>query len=144
MDRISAASARLESASTLPAVLDAAYDAFEGILAVLRHHQEHAGGAFPSFVIAAAAAGNGRDDIADAPSLPPAAAPASPAAAAGLMAGASITEVALTIGGLSQALAARLTAAASSAPGPADRASCQHAAHQAARITSLLAWARQP
>lgn len=144
MDRITIARARLDSASTLPGLLDAAYDAFEDILAVLRCHQDRAGGAFPAFVISAAAAGNGRDDIADAPSLPPATAPASPAMPAGLMAGASIIDVALALVGLSQALAARLIDAASSAPGPADRACCQHAAHQAGRISSLLGWARQP
>jgi hypothetical protein len=143
VNRITAATTRLEAADTLPGLLDAAYDAFEDILALLRHHQDHADGALPAFVIAAAAAGNGRDCIADAPSLPPAATPARPPATPGdLMADASVNDVALALTTLSTMLATTLNGYATIVPGAADRASCEHAARHAARISSLLGWAR--
>jgi hypothetical protein len=40
MDWITAARARLEQAAGLPAILDAAYDAFEGMLAVIETGQD--------------------------------------------------------------------------------------------------------
>ena len=72
MDRIDTARARLEHASGLPAVLDAAYDAFEDMLGVIEAQQDPGGGAFAAFVMAGAAAANGRNAVAAAPSLPPA------------------------------------------------------------------------
>ena len=72
MNRIIRASERLTAAIDLPGVLDSAYDAFEDVLAVLRHHQEDDEAAFAAFMFAACAAANGRDWIAWAPALPPA------------------------------------------------------------------------
>ena len=72
MDQIESARARLEQATGLPAVLDAAYDAFEEMLSALEDQQDRGGGAFAAFVMSGAAAANGRDALAAAPSLPPA------------------------------------------------------------------------
>lgn len=138
MNRITTARIRLDAAAGLPATLDAAYDAFESILAVLRHHQENAGHAFPAFVLAAAAAANGRDQVAGAPALSP---PAAPPGAAGDVPGPSgWAHAAAEAAALSHELVSRLLAAAGTA-GARDQAACQHAAARAARIWSLLAGA---
>ena len=50
MNRIDWASERLTAAIDLPGVLDSAYDAFEDVLAVLRHHQEDDEAAFAAFM----------------------------------------------------------------------------------------------
>src|SRR6202043_3720301 len=73
MDPIEAARARLEQVAGLPAVLDAAYEAFEEMLRAIEDQQDPDGGAFAAFVMSGAAAANGRDALAAAPSLPPAA-----------------------------------------------------------------------
>jgi len=143
VNQITATLGRLQTARTLPEILDAAYAAFEHIIAVLRHHQQQAGAAFPAFVLAAAVAGNGRDDITDAPSLARAAAPAMPGAP-DLMAGASIDDAAFALAELSSLLDVRLSAGAATTASQADRACCEHAAQEAARIGELLGWARQP
>lgn len=139
MNLITAARARLETADGLPATLDAAYDAFESILAVLRHHQERAGHGFPAFVLAAGAAASGRDRIAGAPSLPP---PAAPASAGDLLDACGWAHVAAEVAALGQALVNSLLIAAGTASA-ADQAACRHAVAQAARIWSLLAGASQ-
>lgn len=144
MNRITAARERLDHASDLPAVLDAACEAFHAIIAVLRQHQEDAPEAFPAFVIAAGAAGNGRDWIASAPSLPPDDLRAAPADAGGLMPGQPWPHVALEVADLSHRLASRLTQFADQAADPDDQASCGHAAAYARRIHGLLAGAPQP
>lgn len=144
MNRIATARARLNAAIGLPAVLDAAYDAFEDILSVLRHHEERAGHAFPAFVLAAGAAANGRDWAGDAPSLPPATATSVPAGAGDLLSDRDWAGVATEVAALSQLLAVRLTEAAGNAISEADQAACQQAARHAARICELLAGASQP
>lgn len=140
MNRITTARARIEDARTTPATLDAAYDAFETILAVLRHHQERAGHGFPAFVLAAAAAATGRDRIAAAPSLPSA---TPPPPAGDLLDASRPAQVAAEATALSHALVNSLLLAAGTA-GAADQAACRHAAAQAARIWSLLAGASPP
>ena len=140
MSRITTARTRLEAADGLAATLDAAYESFESILAVLRHHQERSGPAFPAFVLAAAAAANGRDWIAEAVSLPPAAAP-HPAHADQPGAGDWVTAAA-EIASLGRVLADRLELAAAYAAHPRDQAACRHAWSYATRISSLLARAR--
>ena len=70
--------ARLEHAVGLTAVMDAAYDAFENLLAVIREHEDPASGLFAAFMFAAASAANGRDAILFAPSLRPPATPTGP------------------------------------------------------------------
>ena len=70
MTRIDAAQQRLQQASDLAAVLDAAYEAFEGMVSVIHPVQDPASGLFAAFVMAAASAANGRNALALAPSLP--------------------------------------------------------------------------
>lgn len=136
MNCIAAARARLEAAAGLPALLDAAAAAFEDTLAVLRHHQGHAGGAFPAFVLAAAAAGSGRDQVVSAPSL---GVPGHDGLAAGdLMTGGEPATVAAEIAALSHVLAYRLDAVAGAATDPDDHTCCRRAARHAARIHALL------
>lgn len=141
MSRITTARIRLEAAAGLAATLDAAYDAFASILAVLRHHQERSGPAFPAFVLAAAAAANGRDWIAEAVSLPPSAAPHRPHG--DLPAAGDWVHAAAEIAALSRVLAELLEAAAAGAADPRDQAACRHSLTYAARITSLLGGARR-
>jgi len=52
---------RLDQASDLAAILDAAYDAFESILPVLRAHEDPADPMSGAVVLAAASAADGRD-----------------------------------------------------------------------------------
>jgi hypothetical protein len=59
MEQIESARARLEDAIELPAVLDAAYDAFEEMLREIENQQDGGGGAFSAFVMSGAAAANG-------------------------------------------------------------------------------------
>ncbi len=57
-------------AESLPALLGVAYHAFECALQVLRHAEDHAGPLLPAFVLAAAAAADGRDAVAADRSFP--------------------------------------------------------------------------
>lgn len=141
MNRITEAAARLAQATDLPGVLDTAYESFEDMLAVLRRHQEDDEGAFPAFVMAACAAANGRDMIAWAPALQPA---APRERAGGLLDGASVAEVALAIASLSGELATRLTVLAGATGHPVDRNCCEHAAAEAMAIQALLGGANPP
>jgi hypothetical protein len=141
MDRIAAVRARLEQANDLPGILDAAYAAFEGMLPVIHGQEDRAGGGFAAFVMSAASAANGRDAVAAAPSLVPAAPPGIPFTAGDLAAGASEEEAAAALALLSRLLARRLTDAAAWAPQAADRAACAVAARHACAIWSLLAGA---
>ena len=138
MDRLTRARHRVVTATDLPGILDVAYDAFEGMLAVLRRHQEDNESLFPAFVMAAAAAANGRDWIAGADSLPPAV-PREPAG--GLSDATTAVDVARVVAALSSELAARLTAFAASTGGAGDRQCCESAAAEAASISALLAGA---
>jgi len=148
MNRITAARARIDHAEDLPELLTAAFTAFEDMLAVLHHHLERDDGTFAAFILSATAAANGRDRIAAAPSLPPAVIASYCARRApetgGLLAEATVIQVALAVAGLSEQLAGSLEAAAGAAAGPGDRDSCAHAARHATRIRSLLGRAREP
>ena len=141
MDDITAVRARLEQASDLPAILDAAYEAFEGMLPVIHGQEDRAGGGFAAFVMSAASAANGRDAVASAPSLPPAAPGHSPLAVGAPVTGVTEEEAAAVLAGLSQLLARRLADAATWAADAADRAACAVAARHAGVIWSLLAGA---
>ena len=79
MTRIDAAQRRLQQASDLAEVLDAAYEAFEAMLSVIHGVQDPASGWFAAYVMAAASAANGRNAVALAPSLPRRPLPAVPA-----------------------------------------------------------------
>lgn len=142
MNRLAVARSRLDGVAGLPAVLDVAWDAFEAILAVLRHHTEDAGHAFAAFVFAAGAAADGRDWILHAPSLPPAAGAGAASGSEDVLAGQGWEHAAVVAAGVSEDLARRLAAAAVVAADPRDRASCAGAARCAERICELLGGAR--
>jgi hypothetical protein len=127
---LSAVASAVERAEDLPALLTAAYNAFEAALQALRGAEERAGHLLPAFVLAAAAAASGRNAVADAGPFTGPGSPLTedmrPAPAAGVA-----DQVAL----LSLALAARLRDAAAGDGGPA----CAAAAAYATRMHELLA-----
>jgi hypothetical protein len=139
MRQLTVAADRLRGARGLPAVLDAACDAFEAILVVIGDY-EQASGMDITFLLAATQAANGRDAVLFAPSLPPRALHhpmhAEPPD------GPSATDINSALAGLSGLLCARLSHTAATA-GNADQAACQNAARYATQIYSLVA-RRQP
>jgi hypothetical protein len=143
MNRITAAHARISQARDLPDLLSAAFDAFEDMLVVIRHHEERDDRSFAAFVIAACAAADGRDCLAPAPSLL-ALGPVPNSGTDGLLAELTVAQVARTVAGLGALLAARLTSAAAAASHPADQAACTSAARQATQIWTLFFRAREP
>jgi hypothetical protein len=138
MDQIESARARLEDAIELPAVLDAAYDAFEEMLGEIENQQDGGGGAFGAFVMSGAAAANGRNALAAAPSLPPG--PSEDLARVGARPspGLELEDAAVALAGLSQLLSARLAAASDLSADVGDQVACAQAAHHAASICALL------
>ena len=138
MDQIGAARARLDQASDVPGILDAAYEAFEDMLPVIRDQEDPAGGAFVAFVLSGAFAANGRDAVAAAPSLPRVTTGQTASADDDPPGGASALEAATALAGLSGLLVCRLTDAAFWAADAADKAACAEGARQASRIWSLL------
>jgi hypothetical protein len=138
MDRIAGARARLETADDLPAILDAAYEAFEDMLTVIEDHQDPAGGAFAAFVMSGAVAANGRDAVAGAPSLPPTPAARTAHSDVGAAPGFGGLEAAAAVAVLCLLLVSRLDAAAGLAGNVADRTACALAARHAASVCSLL------
>jgi hypothetical protein len=137
MTRIDAAQLRVQQASDLAAVLDAAYEAFEAILAVIHPAQDPASDLFAALVMAAASAANGRNALALAPSLPRHPLPAVPARERSCP-GERPERVAEVVAGLSHLVAGRLSQAAACAPDTADRDACRHAARSARDICGLL------
>jgi hypothetical protein len=124
----------LDQASDLAAILDAACDAFESMLSVLRAHEDLGDPRFGAMVLAAASAADGRDAVLFAPSLPP-----HRLQAADAEEGHDTAEpVAEVLAGLSELLAARLDDAARIAVDPGDQAACQTAAQWARDIHALL------
>ena len=122
---------RLAEAAGVPALLGVAYDVFEHMLRALRGSESQAGVLLPAVVLAAAAAGDGRDAVARAPWLPSLPEPLEPP-----MSARSAEQVADEAAALSRALWERLTAA----DAPADhQAACAGGAEAAQRICSLLA-----
>src|ERR1022692_4247862 len=97
MDDIATGRAPLQQASDLPGILDGAYEAFEGMLPVIWGQAERAGGGLVGFVMAGASAANGRDAVASAPSLPPAAPGYAPLAASDPAAGVTEQEAAAAV-----------------------------------------------
>jgi len=138
MDRVAAASVRLERADDLPAILEAAFDAFDDMLPVIEAQQDPAGGAFTTFVMSAAFAANGRDAVLFAPSLPPSASRGPIADRPGC---GGALEAAIALAGLGRLLDLRLTDASAQAVSPGDRRACIEGARQARRLVSLLAGA---
>jgi len=128
---------QLARASGLPELLDAAYDAFEDMLTVIRRHDEPDGEWFIPMVVAAASAANGRDAVGWAPSLP--SRRLRPEQSEG-HAGHPVTAQAAAawLAGLGEILAGRLAAAAPSAARPGDRAACRDAARYARDVHVLM------
>jgi hypothetical protein len=125
---------RLFEAASVPLLLAVAYDAFEHMLRALREIENQAGVLLPAVVLAAAAAGDGRDAVGRAPWLPSLPEPSEPPVSAR-----SAEQVADEAAALSRALWERLAAA----DAPADyHAACVGGTGAAQRICSLLA--RQP
>ena len=116
MTRIDAVQHRLQQASDLAAVLDAAYEAFEGMLSVIHPVQDPASGLFAALVMAAASAANGRNALALAPSLPGHPLLAVPAEQRP-WSGEPPERVAEVVAGLSHLVAERLAQAAACAAG---------------------------
>jgi hypothetical protein len=125
---------RLQRDEGLPALLDTAYAAFEGLLTAVEERQDPASGIFAQFVYAATAAANGRDAILFAPSLP--ARPLRPADACinGSESGSDLHDLAT----LSEVLCHVLSQAAATVPSHEDQRACRHAARCAAEIHRLL------
>ena len=118
------------AAEDLPALLAAAYGAFECALQALRGAEDHAGPLLPAFVLAAAAAADGRDAVAAARSFP-----GPGAMLMGNMTSPAAAWVADQVAGLSLAMSTRLLGAAAAGGGPA----CAAAAARAGRMHELLA-----
>jgi hypothetical protein len=144
MDQIESARVHLEQATGLPAVLDAAYDAFEQLLGALEEQEDRGGGAFAAFVMSATAAANGRDALAAAPSLPPAPSGDLAAAAAGSFRGLAVEDAAAVLARLSQLLSTRLADASGLSADLGDKVACAQAARHAASICSLLGRIPEP
>jgi hypothetical protein len=138
MTRIADAHGRLQRDEGLPALLDAAYVAFEVLLSAIEDRQDPAGGMFTQFVYAATATANGRDAILFAPSLP--ARPLHPADAN--INGRGSSNGVSDLAALSKVLYQVLIQAAAAAPGEEDRKACHHAARYAAEIHQLLTGAK--
>jgi len=129
---------RVQAAADLPAVLDAAYVAFEEMLTVIQAHQDPGSPLFAGFVMAAPHAAGGRDAVLFAPSLP--ARPLRPARtlAAGEPEQSEAWVAARELAGLCELVEARLTQAAGSAAGPQDQSACLDAAAQARALRGCL------
>ena len=137
MTGIDAVQQRLQQTSDLAGVLDAAYEAFEGMMSVIHPVQDPGSGLFAALVMAAASAANGRNALALAPSLPGHPLLAVPAQQQPWP-GEPPERVAEVVAGLSHLVAERLAQAADSAPDTGDRAACRHAAQSARDICGLL------
>jgi hypothetical protein len=128
---------RVQSADGIEAVLDAAHDAFEGMLSVIRACEDPADGWFIPLVMAAASAAEGRNALSFAPALPSRPLPAAPTRDEPADA-TRVQAFATSLAALSELLAARLTDAACHAPGDGDQAACRGAARSARDIHALL------
>ena len=124
MDRIASARARVEQAIGLPAVLDAAYDAFEQLLAAITSQQDRGGAAFAAFVMSGTAAANGRDALAAAPSLPPVSSGEIASTASESALELRTQDAAAVLARLSQLLSRRLTDASDRTADAGDRLAC--------------------
>ena len=129
---------RLCEASGLAAVLDAAYDAFEGMLPVIAACQDHPGSLFAAFGKSAVSAAEGRNAILLAPSLPSCCLHETPAPGEESHRGEDVEIIAAGLAAVSVLLADRLAQAAKSAPDYRDRAACRSATRRARDIHALL------
>lgn len=137
MQQTDAIWARLRHCTTLPDTLAVSLEAFEAIRLLARHCESQRHNLFAAFMTTAAAAADGFDAIADAPSLPPperdAAADRTP------IPGADVGEIADALSALATVLASRLATVATMAAKPGDRTACDDAARAAREISQLMA-----
>jgi hypothetical protein len=131
---------RVEDAGSLAAVLDAAYDAFEETMAAIRGYEDRAGSSFAAIAFAAAAAADGRDAVASAPSLPRPPLRDTKAGTGPADVAPEIEELGAALAALARMLGARLAEVSVVAPLAEDRAACRTAARQAREICRLLSW----
>jgi Flp pilus assembly protein CpaB len=129
-DLSAATSSVLRTTEDLPALLAAAYRAFECALQALRDAEDRAGPLLPALVLAAAEAADGRDAVAAAGPFP-----GPGAALAETVTSLAAIDVADQVAGLSLALFTRLRDAAAGGGGSA----CAAAAARAGRMYELLA-----
>jgi hypothetical protein len=144
MDQIESARVRLEQATGLPAVLDAAYEAFEKMLWALEEQEDRGGGAFAASVMSATAAANGRDALAAAPSLPSTPSGDLAAPAAGRSSALAMEDPVAVLAGLSQLVSSRLARASGLSADVGDKVACARAARHAASICSHLGATPEP
>lgn len=139
MTSIGAVQSRLEQAEGLAAILDAAYAAFEELLAHLSAHEDLGGELVAPFLLGATRAANGRDAVLFAPALPARPLHRDQPIGPGERSVESVVNAAKVAAALSAVLAARLTGAACLTVGHADRAACQEASRYAQEIHDLAA-----
>jgi len=135
MKELDAIASRLRGGTALAELLDAGFDAFEVIRLVARAGEDLAPDLLAAFITAAGTAVEGRNALADAPSLPPAT--RRPAITMSATVGAG--QIADELAALAALLARRLAEAGAQAVREGDRAACQHATCAAADIHRLLA-----
>jgi hypothetical protein len=137
MASVSQARDHVAGAGSLPDLLDAAYEAFEAMLTVIRQHDKPDTEMFVPMVLAGASAGNGRDSILFAPSLPPRSLHPEMAREEGQrpLVGRAAADL---LTQLCEVLASRLTEAAASADASGDRQACLDAARCAREIHALI------
>ena len=138
MSLLTAAGDQLRRAHGLPAVLDAACDAFEDILAIIGAYEDTTTRTATAivFLLAATQAANGRDAALFAPSLPPRSLRPRPTTEPAEQA--DTGDITTAVAGLSWLLASRLAATATTAATAADRAACHDAARHAGKVVDLL------
>ena len=127
---------RLAGAEGLPAVLAAGWDIFELVGTAALAGAGESPDMYPAFMFARGSAVSGRNAIAFAPSMPPAAGDAghSPSKPAG-----DVYQTADALAALASALSVRLRESAELAADAADRSACENAAGEAERIVGFLA-----
>jgi len=134
--------ARLRAAAGVTAILAAAREAFEWMLPVLEAHEDPAGAMFAAFVTAGAAAADGRDALAFAPSLPASGISGGPPAAGGPQVvpdrGSDAGAAGAAVAAVCALLVARLGEAGSLAADRGDQVACADAGRYARKIGWLL------
>lgn len=141
MTSFSEARQQIELASSVPELMAAACDAFQEILNVLRDHYEPDSGWFAALVLAGSPAGEGRDALLFAPSLPPHTGPRKPAREfSGGDGRAGSGAIAAGVASLAGLLAVRLAGAAAGTAEAdhRDLAACRQAAASARELAELL------
>jgi hypothetical protein len=129
MNGLAIARERVEQASDLGGILDAAYGAFMTLLDVVRDRQDRDGPLFAAFVIAGVSVAGGRFAVASAPSL---SVSARIEPVVGVCdAGGSAEETSAAVADLCHVLASRLDEAALIANDVEDRRACHEASRHA-------------